>query len=175
MKYFVTVGGSTVEVELGSGGITVDGVEVSGALAHLEGTHLRSLLLDGASHPILAHRRDGGTWDLHIRGRRLTAEAIDERTHTIRAMTGEGAGPSGPRPIRAPMPGLVVKVEVGVGDRVEAGQGVVIMEAMKMENELKAETAGVVALIHVAPGQAVEKDQVLIDLEAPDDGHGGEP
>ena len=68
------------------------------------------------------------------------------------------------------MPGLVVKVEVAVGDRIEAGQGVVIVEAMKMENELRAEAPGVVAHVHVRPGQTVEKDQVLIDLTAPQDG-----
>jgi pyruvate carboxylase subunit B len=66
------------------------------------------------------------------------------------------------------MPGLVVKLEVDEGDTVEAGQGVVIVEAMKMENELKAESAGVVSCIHVAPGEAVEQDQVLIDLVDPD-------
>jgi pyruvate carboxylase subunit B len=66
------------------------------------------------------------------------------------------------------MPGLVVKLEVDEGDTVEAGQGVVIVEAMKMENELKAEAAGVVSCIHVAAGEAVEQDQVLIDLVDPD-------
>ena len=72
------------------------------------------------------------------------------------------------------MPGLVVKVQVEEGDHVEVGRGLVIVEAMKMENELKAEAAGVVARIHVEPGQAVEKDQILVDLAAPDGVPGGE-
>ena len=80
-------------------------------------------------------------------------------------MTGAGAGALGPAPIRAPMPGLVVKVEVAVGDAVEEGQGMAIVEAMKMENELRAEGAGVVSSIHVAPGDTVAKDEVLIELE----------
>jgi pyruvate carboxylase subunit B len=67
------------------------------------------------------------------------------------------------------MPGLVVKVEVEEGERVEAGRGLVIVEAMKMENELKAEAAGVVSRIHVEAGQAVEKDQILVDLAAPEE------
>jgi pyruvate carboxylase subunit B len=71
------------------------------------------------------------------------------------------------------MPGLLVQLEVAIGDRVEAGQGVAIVEAMKMENELKAEAPGVVARIHVRPGQAVEKDQVLIELHAPADAEEG--
>ncbi|GMV07227.1 MAG: acetyl-CoA carboxylase biotin carboxyl carrier protein subunit [Gemmatimonadota bacterium] len=165
MRYYVTVGTRTFDVELGPGGATVDGTRVSAHLAHVEGTDLRSLLVDGASFRILAARDGDARWHLHLRGRRFAVEAVDERTHTIREMTGAGAVPSGPRPIRAPMPGLVVKIEVAPGDRVDAGQGVVIVEAMKMENELKAEGPAVVARIHVAPGQAVEKDQVLIDLE----------
>jgi pyruvate carboxylase subunit B len=68
------------------------------------------------------------------------------------------------------MPGLVVKVEVQEGDEVVAGQGVAIVEAMKMENELKTESAGVVSRVHVSPGEAVEKDQILIELEAQADG-----
>jgi pyruvate carboxylase subunit B len=65
------------------------------------------------------------------------------------------------------MPGLVVRVEVAEGQSVTAGQGVVIMEAMKMENELKAEAAGVVGKILVQPGQAVEKGAVLIEFRDP--------
>ncbi len=170
MLYFVTVGERTFRVELGAERVSVDGVPVSTDLAHVEGTELRSLLLDGTSFRLLAAHMEGGMWELHLRGRRYAAEAVDERTRAIREMTGERRGPAGPRPIRAPMPGLVVRVEVEVGDRIEAGQGVVIVEAMKMENELKAEAPGVVAHVHVRPGQTVEKDQVLIDITAPLDG-----
>lgn len=170
MLYFVTVGERTFRVELGPEGVSVDGAPVTTDLAHVEGTELRSLLLDGTSFRLLAARQERGTWELHLRGRRYAAEAVDERTRAIREMTGASGGPTGPRPIRAPMPGLVVKVDVEVGDRIEAGQGVVIVEAMKMENELKAEAPGVVAHIHVRPGQVVEKDQALIDLTAPPDG-----
>jgi pyruvate carboxylase subunit B len=62
------------------------------------------------------------------------------------------------------MPGLVVKVMVAVGDQVQAGQGLVVMEAMKMENELRAISAGVVRQIHVTPGTAVEKGTLLVEL-----------
>jgi pyruvate carboxylase subunit B len=168
MRYFVTVDGHTYEVDLGPDGTLVDGAPVDADLAHVEGTEIRSLILDGASHRILARRGEGGEWTLHLGGRRYRAEAVDERTSAIREMTGASAGPRGPRPVQAPMPGLVVKIEVAVGDTVAPGQGVAIVEAMKMENELKAESAGVVTRIHVEPGQTVEKDQVLIDLAAVD-------
>jgi pyruvate carboxylase subunit B len=93
---------------------------------------------------------------------------VDERTQLIRKMSGASADRSGPKPIRAPMPGLIVSVEVGVGDRVGTGQGVVVMEAMKMENELRAEAAGTVAQVLVAAGETVEKGQILIALESAD-------
>lgn len=166
MPYFVTVGARTLRVDLDPEGVQVEGVAVFADMAHVVGTDLRSLLLDGESHRVLATRLDDGRWDLHLRGRRFVAEAIDERTRAIREMAAASAGSAGPRPIRAPMPGLVVQLEVSVGDRLEAGQGVAIVEAMKMENELKAEAPGVVTHIHVQPGQAVEKDQVLIELRA---------
>ena len=77
------------------------------------------------------------------------AEVVDERTRVIRAMTGNGAQTPGPRPVLATMPGLVVRVEVAEGDTVRGGQGIVIVEAMKMENELRAEGPGVVRRVHV--------------------------
>jgi len=176
MRWFVTLGERAFEVELGPDGVRIDGRPVEADLAHVEGTGLRSLMLDGASYRLLAGRDGRGGWEMHLRGRRYLAEAIDERTRVIREMTGATSGPQGPRPVRAPMPGLVVKVEVAEGDQVEAGQGLVIVEAMKMENELKAEAAGVVARIHVAAGEAVEKDQILVDFAATGDAAAaGEP
>ncbi len=168
MRYYVMLAGRTFEVELGPEGVRLDGERLDTDLAQVSGTGLRSLILDGESYRVLAQRNGGGLWDLHLRGHRYRAEAVDERTRVIREMTGATAAPDGPRPVRAPMPGLVVKVQVEEGDRVEAGRGLVIVEAMKMENELKAEAAGVVARIHVEPGQAVEKDQILVDLAEPD-------
>ena len=65
------------------------------------------------------------------------------------------------------MPGLVVKIEAEEGQEVVRGQGLVIVEAMKMENELKADGDGQISKILVEPGQAVEKDQVLVEFQAP--------
>ena len=92
-------------------------------------------------------------------------ESLDERTRSIRDLSAAIAGPVGPAPIIAPMPGLIVRVNVSVGDRVEAGQGIVVMEAMKMENELRANAAGTVKSVEVLPGTAVEKGALLVALE----------
>jgi pyruvate carboxylase subunit B len=175
MRYQVTIGGRTLEVVVAPEGISVEGRPVVADLQAIEGTHVRSLLLDGASYPLVVRRGDAsGHWALHLGGRRFDAEVVDDRTRAIREMTGAVARPSGPRPLKAPMPGLVVKIEVTVGAPVAAGQGLVIMEAMKMENELKAEGVGRVSHVHVAEGQAVEKDQVLVEFEPPDGPEGPE-
>jgi len=167
--YHVSVGGHDYVVELGADATRVDGREVEVDLQHLDGSPVRSLLLDGRSHRLAARRVGSESWDLHIRGRRIRARVVDERTRAIREMTGAGSGPVGPSPIVAPMPGLVVRVEVEEGEVVRAGQGLVIVEAMKMENELTSEVDAVVTRVHASEGQAVEKDQLLVELAAPED------
>jgi len=132
--YYVAVGERTFVVELGPQGVKIDGDSVEVDLAHVDGTAVSNLLVNHVSHRIVARGTGSGRWSLHSRGRRFEVEVLDERARTIREMTGRTSGPSGPRPLKAPMPGLVVKVEVEVGDVVETGQGIVIVEAMKMEN-----------------------------------------
>jgi biotin carboxyl carrier protein len=174
MRYYVTVAGRSFEVELSPDETRLDGQPVSAEVARVAATDVRSLLLDGASHRLIARRRGAGGWSLQLGGRGFDVEVLDERTRAIREMTGASAGHAGPRPIRAPMPGLVVKVEVGEGDTVQEGQGVVIVEAMKMENELRAEGPGMVSRVLVSEGEAVEKDQVLIEMIA-QEGQGSTP
>jgi pyruvate carboxylase subunit B len=172
-RYHVTVAGRTLEVEIGPDGTTVDGRPVDAEMEAVSDSPVRSLLLDHRSHRLVAHARGKGRWELHLHGRRVDADVVDQRTRAIRAITGASAAASGPRPVRAPMPGLIVRIEVAEGDVIQPGQGLVIVEAMKMENELRAETTGTVVKIHVAAGEAVAKDQVLIDLApAPTAGEG---
>jgi pyruvate carboxylase subunit B len=105
---------------------------------------------------------------VEVDGHRVAAEALDERTRAIRELTRASARAAGPAPVVAPMPGLVVRVLVAPGEAVSAGQGLVVMEAMKMENELRATTDGVVTGVVVTPGTAVDKGAVLVTLgEAP--------
>ncbi len=165
MRYYVDLGGRTVEVELGDEGVRVDGRAVEATLVHAEGTPVRGLMVGAETYRLVADRGARGRWKIHLRGRALELDVVDERTKAIRDMTGAGAGAPGPRPIVAPMPGMVVKVEVVEGDVVQAGQGIVIVEAMKMENELKASGPGRVVRVHVRRGDAVEKDQILVDLD----------
>ncbi|MDH3272465.1 MAG: biotin/lipoyl-binding protein [Gemmatimonadota bacterium] len=173
MIYHVTISGRTFEIDLGADGVRVDGDPVKVDLTRLGGTPTRSLLIEDRSHRVSARRVGKEAWDLHMDGRRIRAEVVDERTRVIREMSGSGVASRGPRPIVAPMPGLVVKVEVEEGDKVRAGQGIVIVEAMKMENELKADADAVVERIHVRAGQAVDKDEVLVELGSLETEEGG--
>lgn len=167
MRYHVTIAGRTFQVVLGPEGvegITLDGKRVAARLERVNGTPVLVLVVDHRKRRVLAERNGKGSWRLGLGGAVLEAEVVDERTKAVREMTGARAAPPGPKPIVAPMPGMVVKVEVAEGDRVEAGEGVVIVEAMKMENELRASAAGVVSRVRVRAGDAVDKGQILVEL-----------
>ena len=166
MRYFVTVGDRVVEVDLSGPQPVVDGTPVEAQLAALPGTDVRSLLVDGRSYAITARAGEKrGRWEVAVGGERFSVEAVDERTRAIREMTGGEGADLADKTVVAPMPGLVVKIEVEVGQAVRAGQGVVVVEAMKMENELKAPADGVVAKILVQERQTVDKGATLIVLE----------
>jgi pyruvate carboxylase subunit B len=165
MRYYVTVAGRTVEVDLSGDQPQLDGRSVDAELRHVTGTPVQHILADGRSVPLVLRAGAGrGEWDVHVDGRRFAVEVVDERTRSINEMTGGSQAVRGPRPVRAPMPGLIVRVEVAEGDTVGAGQGIVIVEAMKMENELKADGGGVVSRIHVVAGQTVDKGTVLVEF-----------
>ena len=167
MKYHVRLGGEkgkTFEVDVVGAKVTVDGVPAETHCAAIPGTPLYHLLLGEESWTVAAQVLGEGRWALGAVGERWEVEVIDDRTRQIQALTGQRRTPSGGGVVRAPMPGLVVRLEVAVGDRVAAGGGLVVVEAMKMENELRAPRAGVVATIHVEVGQAVEKGMPLVTI-----------
>lgn len=167
MKYVVRVNDEEHEVVLGGAGVTHGGADVH---AHLEGertgTPVRLLTLDGKVHSVLARRHaERGRYTLWIDGYRYEVEALDERTRAIRALSGDKEKASGPAPLLAPMPGLVVRVSVKPGDSVTVGQALVSIEAMKMENELRSKSAGKVKAVPAIAGTAVEKGAILVELE----------
>ena len=167
MKYFVRLGSRTIEVEVLGGSVRVDGEALDAHLAAVPGTPLHHLLLGGDSWTVAAQALEGmGLWALGAVGERVEVEVVDERTQAIQALTGKKGGPSGGGVVKAPMPGLVVRVPVTEGERVGPGTGLVVVEAMKMENELKATHPAVVKKVHVAPGAVVEKGAPLVTLES---------
>jgi len=166
MKYIVDVNDERREVELDGATARIGDDEVAVNLETIEGTPIRLVTIGSEVHRVQVKRRQGrGAYTLWVDGHRFEVEALDERSRTIRDITAAAAKPSGPAPIVAPMPGLVVRINVAIGDVIAAGHGAIVMEAMKMENELRATTAGKVKAVHAEIGAAAEKGEVLVELE----------
>jgi pyruvate carboxylase subunit B len=165
VKYIVTVNGERVDVMRDAEGIRVGDKVVRAHLADVEGTPVKVLTIGDDVHRVVIQRNvTRGQYALWIDGHRYDVEALDERTRAIRDLSSQSARASGPAPLVAPMPGLIVRVNVQAGDAVQPGVPMVVMEAMKMENELRAHSAGVVSAVRVQPGAAVEKGAVLVEL-----------
>ena len=164
VKYIVSVLGREVEVEVDGDRVTVGGRTLIASLTG-SGAPVRQLLVDGRSESMAAEAAGGGRWTITRRGDRWDLEVVDERTRYIRGLAGSGDKARGLAALKAPMPGLVVRVQVEAGATVSTGAGLVVLEAMKMENELRATTAGTVRVVRVRPGEAVEKGQVLVEFD----------
>lgn len=121
------------------------------------GENEASILVEGASHDVTVDKTPDG-FGVLIRGDRFDVELKD----AVKGVALGKVAHTGPLKLTAPMPGKIVKILVAVGDTVEAGRGVLVMEAMKMENELKAVRAGTIQEIRVREGQAVETGAVLL-------------
>jgi biotin carboxyl carrier protein len=121
-----------------------------------------SILIDGRSHEA---RRDGTTSEQRIvlNGKTFSCEVRDPRA--LRGRRAAGGAAQGPKKIAAPMPGKVVRVTSPTGTEVEAGQGVIVIEAMKMQNELKSPKKGIVQKVLAAVGTAVNAGDVLAIIE----------
>jgi acetyl/propionyl-CoA carboxylase alpha subunit len=167
MLFDATVAGTTTRVEVreknGVYRVTV-GEETLEIDALRIGPSELSVLIDGVSHDV-ALENAGGTpgsptsmIGVIIRGDRFDVELKD----ATKGVAASKPAAAGPLKLNAPMPGKIVKVLVNVGDTVEAGKGVLVMEAMKMENELKASRGGIVQDLRVKEGQAVETGALLM-------------
>jgi biotin carboxyl carrier protein len=151
MKLIVQIGERQHHVDLASPGAVIEEVE----------TGVYSILRDGRSFEIVV--RDGldGALDVHVNGNHYVARVSDPRQSKKRS----GALLEGRQNVLAPMPGKVVRLLVAVGDEVSAGQGLVVVEAMKMQNEIKSPKAGKIVAIAVAEGAAVNPGQALLSVE----------
>ena len=165
MKYYVTVGDREFEVIVDGDRVTVNGAEHHATLTTIPETPLRHLLVGDRSFTLPFVNRGAGRWEMAFQGETWQAEVVDERTRHIRSLTGSGEVRKRGGVLKAPMPGLVIRVEVEPGDSLEAGRGIVVLEAMKMQNELRAAGPVVVKTVMVQAGQPVEKGQILVEFE----------
>jgi len=171
VKYFVTVNGREHAVEvaerLGELVVSVDGrpldlgyreVDRLGQVALTADGRSWGMSIEGDEHKVLAT----------IAGHQYEVEIEDERERAAHAAEREAAAHGGA--IESVMPGVVVQLLVAPGDDVAEGQPLLILEAMKMQNEIAAPAAGVVEAVHVAEGQAIESGVELVTLSAPPEG-----
>lgn len=165
MKYIVDVAGERHEVEIGPDGVTFDGDVVNATLSDIAGSPTSQVTIGDRVHRVIARKGAvRGDYTVLLNGHRFAIEALDTRTRAIRDLSAASAGVAGPAPLVAPMPGMIVRVSVVPGDTVVAGQGLIVMEAMKMENELRATGPGTVTAVRVIPGTAVQKGAILVEL-----------
>ncbi|MCA0455911.1 MAG: biotin/lipoyl-binding protein [Chloroflexi bacterium] len=163
MKYVTTVNNKQFEIEiLADGSITVDGQKREVDF-HALGPSMYSILAENVSHELTIEQRDDEI-EVLMRGRLYSTRVLDERALLMAQRSGGLGGDSGEVNIKSPMPGLIVAVKVEAGQAVKAGDTVVILESMKMQNELKASRDGVVGSVNVQAGQTVEQHKVLVSI-----------
>jgi biotin carboxyl carrier protein len=174
VQYEVTIGTRTRRVLVQRAGpqwrVTLDGAPHLVHAVPIDDTAL-SLLLAGVEgappvrsvRAVVAARPTAGGFDVHVNGRHVPVTVRSAGAARRRAGAADGAG--GPQRILAPMPGKVVRVLVAAGDAVVARQGLVVVEAMKMENELRAARDGRVVSVTVSEGQSVDAGAVLAVVE----------
>ncbi|RFM24328.1 MAG: biotin/lipoyl-binding protein [Candidatus Thermochlorobacter aerophilum] len=164
MKYQATVYQSAFEVEpLGSDAVSINGARKDSRLVQLS-ERFYHFIYDGKVYRVEAIKTDDG-FNFKINGELVSVDVKDELQLLLDKMGGNAKKKSASGDIKAPMPGLVVKLSVSVGESVKKGQGLLILEAMKMQNEIKSPMDGVVKEIKVSEKQAVEKNYLLMKLE----------
>jgi acetyl/propionyl-CoA carboxylase alpha subunit len=128
------------------------------------GAGLYSLLVDGKSYQLYIERIDGG-YRVALWGHRFDLRVLSEREWRLQKLAPRQSAHVGVLVVKAPMPGLVKSVSVLEGEQVHAGQRLVVLEAMKMENDINAAKDGLVSKVHIAPGTVVEGGRPLVTLE----------
>ncbi len=162
--YRALVDGRTFDITVQNDQLIVEGEPTDYTFEVLRDGYV-SMIADGESVPVSIEPMGPDTMRVTIEGRRTEVEVKDERDLLVEEF-GLGEDQAAGGEVRAPMPGLVLDVLVAEGDEVAADQGILVLEAMKMENELKAPSGGIVRAIHAKSGDAVDKEALLIEIEA---------
>ncbi len=164
MKYITVVGDKSFTIDINrEGSVLIDGVPRALDFQSIDNGGLYSVLLDNKSYEALVEQHEG-EYRILISGTLHHVKVVDERAKRLAEAGGAFVPTSGELNVRSPMPGLIVAITAQEGDPIKKGQVLIVLESMKMENELKAPRDGTVASIKVAPRQAVEQNQVLIVL-----------
>ena len=176
MKYFLTINGREHTLELARGDSGALLCRLDAAPFEAEAAEIApgvySLLIGGKSFhvritPSPEHRADSASGDSTLYSLQVDGATYDVAVRDPRRWRRDRSGVlrQGPQQITAPMPGKVVRILVAENQRVEAGQGMIVVEAMKMQNEIKARAPGLVAKVLVAEGQLVTAGEALLVIE----------
>ncbi|MDE2750774.1 MAG: hypothetical protein OXI34_17580 [Chloroflexota bacterium] len=164
MRYVTIINERRFEIEVDNEGrVLIDGEERDVDFLNLGGS-LFSLITKNKSFEAVIDD-DEGKIAVMMRGRLFEAQVLDERAMLLMQRRGGLTVASGE--VSAPMPGLIVEVTAALGGAVAKGQTVIILESMKMQNELKSPIDGVVRAIHAEAGQAVDKNDLLVEIKPP--------
>jgi len=164
MKYITNVEGKQFLIEIiDEKHVSVDGKVYEVDFESVSGQPVYSLIVDGRSHESYIYQGEEN-WQVLLRGRLYPVTVEDEREKRLRAAAGGGVAETGEFHLRAPMPGLVVAVHVTEGQQIKKGQVILILESMKMQNELKAPRDGTIGRIRIKAGETVEQRQTLLSV-----------
>lgn len=164
MRYITTIEGREFQVEiLDERHILLDGQACDVDFNSVGSQPLYSLLVDGKSYEAYVYPDDEG-WQVLLHGRLYAMCVEDERERRLRTTAHSGPIESGDFHLKAPMPGLVVAIHVSEGQEIHTGDVLLVLESMKMQNELKAPRAGTIARLRVEQGDSVEQHQTLLSV-----------
>ena len=164
MRYITTVDSKEYLVEIiDEKHIIINGKTYEVDFESVSGQPVYSLIVDGKSHESYVQQGDDN-WQVLLRGRLYPVTVEDEREKRLRAAAGGGVAESGEFHLKAPMPGLVVAIPVEEGQEIKKGQVILILESMKMQNELKSPRDGTIGRIRVKTGESVEQKQTLLSV-----------
>lgn len=163
MKYKTTVNGKEYQIEISPEGNVIVNGEVREIDFHALQAPSYSMIINNASYEALVEVREG-VLEVDLLGDLFEVSVADERQQRLAAARGDVGGETGELPIRSPMPGLIVAVPVTEGQQVNKGDSLIVLESMKMENELKAPRGGTVQKVHVQKGDRVEQNKILVLL-----------
>lgn len=165
-RFRVRINDHEVELTLGEAYVGFEGRKVPYSLTEISDGWYH-LLLDRQSHSIHIPNTAQSSKESStaINGKAARVQVWTDRDLLLEQVGIGGGDDTADRVVRAPMPGLVLETLVQAGDSVSKGDGMLVLEAMKMENEIRASTNGVVKVVHVAAGDAVTKNDVLVELE----------
>ncbi len=163
MRYVTTINGQKFDIEItNDGNLLVNGEKRDVNFLAL-GPSQYSVIMQTKSHEVVVDERNGEV-EVLMGGRLFTGKVLDERAQLLSMRRGGTVADTGEISIKSPMPGLIAAIPVTEGQAVKAGETVIILESMKMQNELKTPRDGVVARVSVQPQQSVEQGKVLVTI-----------